>query len=158
MIKLLFRNKYLYFGAKIVCFCHRQDQEWMSPINLFHLRCPTCCSSCSACPSPPRTTPSLPSGRLGRCGAQRWMDLFFGQIFRNAYFFFRSSTWSSSQPSSPSTPWSWCLLTGDNSDNKKQNFVLKYFHFRPLSPGNSVLLSWSVISFPLNTPEFYQNY
>ena len=87
MIKLLFRNKYLYFGAKIVCFCHRQDQEWMSPINLFHLRCLICCSSCSACPSPPRTTPSRPSGLLGRCGAQRWMDLFFGQIFRNAYFF-----------------------------------------------------------------------
>ena len=29
MIKLLFRNKYLYFGAEIVCFYHRQ--EWITP-------------------------------------------------------------------------------------------------------------------------------
>ena len=79
MIKLLFRNKYLYFGAEIVCFYHRQ--EWITPINLLHLSCPTCCSSCSACPSRPRTTPSPPSGLLGRCGAQRWETIFWSNIF-----------------------------------------------------------------------------
>ena len=132
MIKLLFRNKYLYFGAEIVCFYHRQ--EWITPINLLHLSCPTCCSSCSACPSRPRTTPSPPSGLLGRCGAQRWLD-FWGSKYFLMFSIFRSSTWSSWQPSSPSTPWSWCLLTGDNCYNKKQNFVLKYFHFRLPPPG-----------------------
>ena len=131
----------------------------MSPINLFHFRCLICCSSCSACPSRPRTTPSRPSGHLGRFGAQRWMDLFVGQIFCNAYFFSGPVPDHRDSPRlhlHPGPDVSWQVIT--NSDNKKQNFFPKYFHFRRSSRGNSVLLSWSVISFPLNTPELYQNY
>ena len=115
-------------------------QKWITPHNSPpHLRCLTCCSSCSASPSPPLTTRSPLSGRSGRCGAPRWIGIYFVLGYFHSQVISRSSTWSSWRPSSPSTPSSWCLLTGDL--NQKQlaltfyplgvtYFIILVIHFR----------------------------
>ena len=123
MIKLPFRKKYLcYFEQeyRILCLYHRQANK-LPPIKFWywHMRhiSPT-----------PDVWPAVHSalrplhrhGLRAHLSLALWLALvlhgnwiYFLLKYFQGQVLFRSSISSLWRPSSPSTPWSWCLLTGD---------------------------------------------
>ena len=122
MIKLSFRKIYLcYFEQEyLLCLYHRQTNE-LPPVKFWYWHMRYISPISDVWPTVHSTLrPLHRRGLRAHLSLALWVALVLHGNWINfllKYFqgqiYFRSNTSSLWRPSFPSTPWSWCLLTGD---------------------------------------------